>query len=93
MNLSWPLSEPCRNVPEGTINPENDYRVKLKLKLTSFILSARSKTPPFEIEDECNAADILRLEYRYLDLRRTPFQERIRFRHEVVRTVRNLFKR
>ena len=31
---------------------------------------ARSDTPPFQIEDRTNAAEDLRLEYRYLDLRR-----------------------
>lgn len=46
------------------------------------VLSA-SKTPPFKIEEETDGLDPLRMEYRYLDLRRGPLQRNLRLRHQV----------
>jgi aspartyl-tRNA synthetase len=54
----------------------------------SFHILAESKTPPFEITDDVNANEQLRLEYRYLDLRRKPLQQRMKFRHDVALEVR-----
>ncbi|KPL04418.1 MAG: aspartyl-tRNA synthetase [candidate division Zixibacteria bacterium SM23_73_2] len=48
-----------------------------------------SKTPPFEIEDQTSASEDLRLKYRYLDLRRSPLQEKIRVRHQATKAVRD----
>lgn len=48
-----------------------------------------SKTPPFEIEEETNANEELRLRYRYLDLRRPPLQHKIRIRHQATKAVRD----
>lgn len=42
-----------------------------------------SKTPPFKIEDETDGLDQLRMEYRYLDLRRKPLQNNIIIRHKM----------
>lgn len=48
-----------------------------------------SKTPPFEIEDDIEIDEKLRLQYRYLDLRRTKMMNNIILRHRVVKTVRD----
>jgi len=74
--------------PEGMANkdlPTGEIEVIVK-KMT--VLN-ESKTPPFEIEEETNANEELRLKYRYLDLRRSPLQERIKIRHKVVKAVRD----
>jgi aspartyl-tRNA synthetase len=47
------------------------------------------KTPPFEIEDITDANEELRLKYRYLDLRRSPLQEKIKIRHKTTKAVRD----
>ena len=54
------------------------------------VLSA-AKTPPFEITDETNVKDDLRLKYRYLDLRRAPMQRSILMRHKIVKATRDFF--
>ena len=42
-----------------------------------------SKTPPFTIEDETDGGDDLRMQFRYLDLRRNPVQANLMLRHRL----------
>jgi len=51
----------------------------------------RSKTPPFEIEDEIDTNEEKRLEYRYLDLRRPPLQRNMKTRHLLNHETRSYF--
>ncbi len=74
--------------PEGTKNDKMPTG-EIEVAASSFHLLAESKTPPFAIEDEVKASELLRLEYRYLDLRRAPMQHNIRKRHETCLAVRN----
>ena len=48
-----------------------------------------AKTPPFTIEDETDGGDELRMEYRYLDLRRNPVRKNLELRHNTARAIRN----
>ena len=48
-----------------------------------------AKTPPFTIEDQTDGGEELRMQYRYLDLRRSPVKENLLFRHQVSMAVRN----
>jgi aspartyl-tRNA synthetase len=54
------------------------------------ILSA-AEVPPFVIEDETHAGEDLRLEYRYLDLRRPALQRVLALRHRVAQETRRYF--
>ncbi|HDI52314.1 MAG TPA: aspartate--tRNA ligase, partial [Bacteroidetes bacterium] len=56
------------------------------------ILNA-AKTPPFQITDEVDAAEELRLKYRFLDLRRPSMQQNLLVRHKVYQVVRRFFDR
>ena len=49
---------------------------------------SEADTPPFPIEDRIDADELLRLKYRYLDLRRPEMTERLRVRHTVNRVTR-----
>lgn len=51
------------------------------------ILNA-AKTPPFTIEDETDGGDELRMQYRYLDLRRNPVQQKLFLRNKVALETR-----
>ena len=60
-------------------NPTGDIEIDVK---SLDILNA-SKVPPFTIEDNTDGGDDLRMQYRYLDLRRNPVQQNIMLRHRV----------
>ncbi|HKZ46560.1 MAG TPA: aspartate--tRNA ligase, partial [Thermodesulfobacteriota bacterium] len=46
-------------------------------------------TPPFLIEDDTDVAENVRLQYRYLDLRRPSLQKNLILRHKVCKIVRD----
>ncbi len=50
-----------------------------------------AQTPPFEVLDDCNAKEELRLKYRYLDLRRPVLQKNLLLRHKVTKATRDFF--
>ncbi len=50
-----------------------------------------AKTPPFYIQDDLDVDELLRLKYRYLDLRRPEMQKGLILRHRVTKTVRDFF--
>jgi len=48
-----------------------------------------SETPPFPLDEETEVSDNLRLQYRYLDLRRPEMISNLIMRHKAVQAVRN----
>ena len=61
---------------------------EIEIKVSSFEILNASKTPPFTIEDKTDGGDELRAQYRYLDLRRGPVQEKLRLRNKVALETR-----
>jgi aspartyl-tRNA synthetase len=61
----------------------------IEVKAERILILSRSETPPFQIEDFSGAGEQLRLEYRYLDLRRPVMQANMMLRHKVVHAARN----
>lgn len=47
-----------------------------------------SLTPPFTIEENTDGGDDIRMQYRYLDLRREPVRNNLILRHQVAKHVR-----
>ena len=54
----------------------------------SIVVLAESKTPPFYITDETPADDTMRMQYRYLDLRRPPMVKAMEIRHRALFELR-----
>ena len=48
-----------------------------------------SRTPPFQIDEYSDAGEDVRLKYRYIDLRRSEMQEKLRIRSKVSHYVRH----
>jgi len=72
-----------KNMPTGEVEVE----------VTELVVLNKSKTPPFELnEEKANEAnEALRLKYRFIDLRRPKLQEMLRVRDEMIRDMRTYF--
>ncbi len=65
----------------------------IEVVATNIVILNRAETPPFPIEDDTDAAEELRLQYRYLDLRRPSLARNLTLRHKMLTAVRNYFDR
>ncbi|MBI4744940.1 MAG: aspartate--tRNA ligase [Actinobacteria bacterium] len=74
--------------PKGTENP-NLLTGDIEIIISQMDILNTSETPPFEIEDNVNVDEGIRLKYRYLDLRRPEMLKNLSARYKVVKTVRN----
>lgn len=75
-----------RSRPEGTINPDLPTGKIEVLGLELEILNA-AETPPFQLDDD-DVSEEHRLRYRYIDLRRPEMLQRMKFRSEITRALR-----
>jgi aspartyl-tRNA synthetase len=62
---------------------------EIELEVLEATIFNKSETPPFAIEDKSDTREEVRLEHRYLDLRRAPLQQALRMRHRVNQATRN----
>lgn len=62
-----------KNIPTGEI----------EIKVSALKVLNASVVPPFTIEDDTDGGEELRAQFRYLDLRRNPVQEKLRLRNRV----------
>ena len=67
------------NIPTGDI----------EILVTELTVLNEAKLPPFTIEDETDGGEELRMQYRYLDIRRNPVKNSLIFRHKVAQQVRS----
>ncbi|MBA2659612.1 MAG: aspartate--tRNA ligase [Nitrosospira sp.] len=72
--------------PSGTANP-NLISGQIEILVQSIEILNTSLTPPFLMDDE-NLSEAVRLEHRYLDLRRPQMQANLRLRYKVAMAVR-----
>ena len=72
--------------PSGTVNP-NLVSGEIEILVQSIEILNTSLTPPFLMDDE-NLSEAVRLEHRYLDLRRPQMQANLRLRYKVAMAVR-----
>ena len=61
----------------------------IEILATELTLLNKAQTPPFTIENQTDGGDELRMQFRYLDLRRNPVRENLIHRHRVTMAVRN----
>jgi aspartyl-tRNA synthetase len=76
--------------PEGTVNhgiPTGEVEVAA----TAIEVITESNTPPFPIEDRVEVDELIRLRYRYLDLRRPEMTRILRLRHRLISSIRGFF--
>ncbi|MFA8300073.1 MAG: aspartate--tRNA ligase [Hyphomicrobiales bacterium] len=61
----------------------------IEIEISELQILNESKTPPFTIEDDTDGGEELRMQYRYLDLRRNPNRKNLELRHRVAIETRN----
>jgi aspartyl-tRNA synthetase len=71
----------------GKSNPELATG-EIEVLATRLHILNNAKTPPFQIEDDINAAEETRLRYRYLDLRRPKPHANLALRHKILLEIR-----
>jgi aspartyl-tRNA synthetase len=64
---------------------------EIEIEVTELRILAKSETPPFEVVENSNVKEDLRLKYRYLDLRRPDVQDKIVGRHKIVKVAHDYF--
>ena len=72
--------------PEGTQNPKLPTG-EIEVEVEEIEIFSESETTPFEIKDDIEVSEDVRLKYRYLDLRRDVMQEKIRIKHTMYRFI------
>lgn len=80
------ISGQVRHRPEGTVNP-GIFSGAIEVLADQVEILNASLTPPFQMDDE-NLSEAIRLEYRYLDLRRPAMQRNLLLRHKVSMAAR-----
>ncbi len=63
----------------------------MEIYVSDLRILAKSLTPPFEITDQTNVKEELRLKYRYLDLRRSQMQRYLQTRHKIAKVARDYY--
>ncbi|GMU87394.1 MAG: aspartate--tRNA(Asp/Asn) ligase [Ignavibacteriales bacterium] len=76
--------------PDGTANPAI-LTGQIDVLGDSVSVLNQAKTPPFQIKEESEASEELRLKYRYLDLRRPDMQRNMLLRHKIYQITRRYF--
>ena len=74
----------------SSINPELPTG-EIEVFVTELRVLAAAETPPFEIVEQSNVREELRLKYRYLDLRRPDLQRNLLMRHKIAKVTRDYF--
>ena len=82
----------------GTVAERDDSAKNPKMETgmieviaSSLTVFSRAETPPFEIVENSDVNEALRLKYRYLDLRRPDMQRVIAMRHRIAQATRRFF--
>ena len=73
----------------GKANPELATG-EVEMAASKLHILNTSKTPPFPVEDEINAAEETRLRFRYLDLRRPKPHRNLALRHKILLEIRKV---
>lgn len=74
--------------PEGMQNPDLPTG-EIEVVASSIRILNPANTPPFPINEETEVDELVRLKYRYLDLRRDRMQRNLELRHRVVKYIRD----
>ena len=76
-----------RQRPKGTENPKLPSGM-VEIAATAVTVLNPATPPPFEIDDQTNASEDVRMQWRYLDLRRPVSQQKLILRYRLIHRMR-----
>ncbi len=81
---------------KGTAVQRQDVNPNMKTGMVEIVaedlrILSKAEPLPFVISDETNVNEELRLQYRYLDLRRSPLQQNLIMRHKIAKCAREYY--
>jgi aspartyl-tRNA synthetase len=76
--------------PDGMVNP-NMPTGEIDITAEELTIITKADVPPFAITDDVTASEELRLQYRYLDLRRPSMQKNFLTRHKMYQITRKYY--
>lgn len=79
-----------RKRPAGTENVRLETG-EIEVAAEELEIHSRSMTPPFPVSGDDEIDENLRMEYRYLDLRRPRLQRNLSLRHRIIKAMRDFF--
>ena len=77
---------------DGLVNNKTAYG-QYEILINSLDIVNESKTLPFQIEDNIDTDESIRLKYRYLDLRRNEMKNNIVARSKTFKSIRNIMNK
>ena len=97
---AWEIADKCRSeyVIEitGVVRKREELAINPKMVTGEYevfaneiVILNKAKTPPFLIEDDQTVGDEIRMNYRYLDLRRPKMTKNIKMRNETTKAIRH----
>lgn len=89
LRSEWVVAVQGKVIGRGSNTNRNMPTGEVEVVVTRLQVLNKAVPPKFPIRDEVDASEDLRLEYRFLDLRRSPIQQKIVTRAKVTGIVRN----
>ena len=84
------VSGQVRARKQGTLNPKLSTG-DIEIAATSIEIFSRSETPPFQIDQQHEVDEMMRMKFRFLDLRRERMQRNLKLRHKIIGSIRRFF--
>ena len=92
IRAEWVIGVAGEVISRGSNINKNLPTGEIEIEAKELRIFNRAETTPFAIHDECDAAELMRLKYRYLDLRRPVLNKNIVMRSKITGIIRRVLE-
>ncbi len=92
IRAEWVIGVAGEVISRGSNINKNLPTGEIEIEAAELRIFNRAETTPFAIHDECDAAELMRLKYRYLDLRRPVLNKNIVMRSKITGIIRRVLE-